>query len=80
MPAEPKIKASYKQKQEFKKINERIAQLEGEKATITGQIAAGTSDVNQLMTWTNRLQAIDGELEEMELAWLELSELDGIGD
>jgi ATP-binding cassette subfamily F protein uup len=77
-PAEPKIKASYKQKQEFKKINETIARLEGEKEMITSQIAAGTSDVNQLMTWTNRLQAIDGELEEMELAWLELSELDGI--
>ncbi|OYX16469.1 MAG: ABC transporter [Algoriphagus sp. 32-45-6] len=76
----PKVKASYKQKQEFKKINESIAKLEGEKATITDQIAAGTSDVNQLMTWTNRLQAIDGELEELELAWLELSELDGIED
>lgn len=74
----PKVKASFKQKQEFKKINESIAKLEGEKATITDQIAAGTSDVNQLMTWTNRLQAIDGELEELELAWLELSELDGI--
>ncbi len=73
-----KVKASFKQKQEFKKINETIAKLEGEKSTITDQIAAGTSDVNQLMTWTNRLQAIDRELEELELAWLELSELDGI--
>lgn len=78
--AAPKVKASFKQKQEFKKINESIAKLEGEKATITDQIAAGTSDVNQLLNWTNRLQAIDGELEELELAWLELSELDGIGD
>ena len=76
----PKVKASFKQKQEFKKINESIAKLEGEKATITDQISAGTSDVNQLMTWTNRLQAIDGELEELELTWLELSELDGIAD
>jgi ABC transport system ATP-binding/permease protein len=74
----PKVKASFKQKQEFKKINETIAKLEGEKATITDQIAAGTSDVNQLMTWTNRLQAIDRELEELELTWLDLSELDGI--
>lgn len=74
----PKVKASFKQKQEFKKINETIAKLEGEKSTITDQIAVGTSDVNQLMTWTNRLQAIDRELEELELAWLELSELDGI--
>jgi ABC transport system ATP-binding/permease protein len=78
--AAPKAKASFKQKQEFKKINETIAKLEGEKSTITDQIAAGTSDVNQLMTWTNRLQAIDRELEESELAWLDLSELDGIED
>ncbi|MFN3758283.1 MAG: ABC-F family ATP-binding cassette domain-containing protein [Algoriphagus aquaeductus] len=76
----PKVKASFKQKQEFKKINETITKLEGEKSTITDQISAGTSDVNQLMTWTNRLQAIDRELEELELAWLELSELDGIED
>ena len=73
-----KAKASYKQKQEFKKINETIAKLEGEKAKITDQIAVGTTDMDQLMTWTNRLQAIDRELEELELSWLELSELDGI--
>jgi ATP-binding cassette subfamily F protein uup len=40
----------------------------------------GTADVSLLLTWTNRLQSIDGELEELELSWLELSELDGIAD
>ena len=75
-----KVKASYKQKQEFKEINETIAKLEAEKAKITEQITIGTADVSQLLTWTNRLQAIDGELEELELSWLELSELDGITD
>ncbi len=78
--ASPKLKASYKQKQEFKQLNETIAKLEAEKATITEQITLGTADVSQLLTWTNRLQAIDGELEELELSWLELSELDGIAD
>ena len=78
--ASPKLKASYKQKQEFKKVNETIAQLEAEKATLTDQITVGTPDVNLLLTWTTRLQAIDGELEELELSWLELSELDGIAD
>ena len=76
----PKLKASYKQKQEFKQLNETIAKLEAEKATITEQITVGTADVSQLLSWTNRLQAIDGELEELELSWLELSELDGISD
>ena len=76
----PKVKASFKQKQEFKKVTETMSKLEGEKSTITDQITAGTSDVNQLMTWTNRLQSIDRELEELELAWLDLSELEGIED
>ncbi len=78
--ATPKVKASYKQKQEFKKTNEIIAKLEAEKEGLNRKIVAGTSDMNQLMTWSNRLQAIDGELEELELIWLELSELDGIED
>lgn len=78
--ASPKLKASYKQKQEFKKVNETIAKLEAEKATLTNQITVGTLDVNLLLTWTTRLQAIDGELEELELSWLELSELDGVSD
>ena len=78
--ASPKLKASYKQKQEFKQLNETIAKLEAEKATVTEQITVGTADVSLLLTWTNRLQAIDGELEELELSWLELSELDGITD
>ncbi|MBN7809346.1 ABC-F family ATP-binding cassette domain-containing protein [Algoriphagus sp. H41] len=78
--AAAKVKASYKQKQEFKKTNETIAKLEAEKEELNGKIIAGTSDMDQLMTWSSRLQAIDGELEELELAWLELSELDGIAD
>lgn len=76
--ASPKVKASYKQKQEFKKLNETIAKLEAEKSSLTEKIASGTSDMNELMSWSNRLQAIDNELEESELTWLELSELDGI--
>jgi ABC transport system ATP-binding/permease protein len=74
----PKVKASFKQKQEFKKVTEAMAKLEVEKTKLTDQISAGTSEVDQLMAWSNRLQAIDSEMEELELAWLELSELEGI--
>ncbi|HSF54778.1 MAG TPA: hypothetical protein VLA71_13570, partial [Algoriphagus sp.] len=74
----PKVKASYKQKQEFKTVTETMAKLEAEKSKLSDEISAGTADVNQLMTKSNRLQAIDKELEELELTWLELSELDGI--
>ena len=76
----PKVKASFKQKQEFKTVTGTMAKLEAEKSKISEEIATGISDVNQLMTKSNRLQAIDKELEELELTWLELSELDGIED
>jgi ATP-binding cassette subfamily F protein uup len=76
----PKVKASFKQKQEFKKVTEAMAKLEAEKAKLTDQISTGAPEVDQLMAWSNRLQAIDSEMEELELTWLELSELDGIAD
>lgn len=75
-----KIKASYKQKQEFKKTNEQIAKLEGEKEKITAQIAAGIEDHEDLLKLSNRIAEIDSELEELEMTWLELSELEGIED
>ncbi len=76
-PAE-KPKASYKQKQEFKEVNASIAKLEKEKASITDKIAAGIDDHEELIKQSNRIAEIDAALEELELTWLELSELDGI--
>ncbi|TDQ17360.1 ATP-binding cassette subfamily F protein uup [Algoriphagus boseongensis] len=76
----PKVKASFKQKQEFKKTNETIAKLEEEKISLEEQIASGMEDLDLLMKYSNRLQAIAHELEELELTWLELSELEGIED
>lgn len=75
-----KIKASYKQKQEFKKTNEQIAKLEGEKEKITAQIGAGIEDHEELLKLSNRIAEIDSELEGLEMIWLELSELEGIED
>jgi len=76
----PKTKASYKQKQEFKKTNEAIAKLEGEKENITQKISEGIDNHEELMKLSNRIGEIDSELEELEMSWLELSELEGIED
>ncbi|MCS5491492.1 ABC-F family ATP-binding cassette domain-containing protein [Algoriphagus limi] len=73
-----KNKASYKQKQEFKKITETIGNLEEEKAQLTEKISSGIDDHQELLELSNRIAEIDGELEELEMAWLELSELEGI--
>nr|HAD51821.1 hypothetical protein [Algoriphagus sp.] len=60
--------------------NEQIAKLEGEKEKITAQIAAGIEDHEDLLKLSNRIAEIDSELEELEMTWLELSELEGIED
>ncbi len=77
-PATGKVKASFKQKNEFKEVNASIAKLEKEKAEITEKIAGGIDDHEELIKLSNRIGEIDSELEELELTWLELSELDGI--
>ncbi|MEN2281750.1 ABC-F family ATP-binding cassette domain-containing protein [Algoriphagus sp. SE2] len=77
-PSTTAIKASYKQKQEFKEVNASIAKLEKEKASITDKISAGIEDHEELIKQSNRIAEIDANLEELEMVWLELSELDGI--
>ena len=73
-----KSKASFKQKTEFKDVNVSMAKLEKEKAELTEKISGGNSDHEELMKISARMQAIDSDLEELELTWLELSELEGI--
>jgi ATP-binding cassette subfamily F protein uup len=76
--APSKSKASFKQKNEFKEVNASMAKLENEKAELTEKISGGNSDHEELMKISSRMLEIDSQLEELELNWLELSELDGI--
>jgi len=76
--APSKAKASFKQKNEFKEVTASMAKLEKEKAELTEKISGGNSDHEELMKISSRMLEIDSKLEELELTWLELSELDGI--
>ncbi|WP_200975779.1 ABC-F family ATP-binding cassette domain-containing protein [Echinicola sp. 20G] len=73
-------KASFKQKQEFKQIQTEIDKLENQKEELFNKINAGTEDHEALLDWSTSIQGIDEKLEELELRWLELSELDDIMD
>jgi ATP-binding cassette subfamily F protein uup len=73
-----KVKASFKQKTEFKEVSAFMATLEKEKTELTEKITGGNSDHEELMKISARMLEVDSELEELELTWLELSELDGI--
>lgn len=74
-----KVKASFKEKKEFEEINATIEKLTVEKEELVARISEGTEDHQALLEWSNRIQELDGLLEELEMRWLELSELDGIG-
>lgn len=71
-------KASFKEKMEFEEINNKIGLLNLQKEEVLEKINKGTEDHEELINWSTQIQEIDGKLEELELRWLELSELDGI--
>lgn len=74
-----KPKATFKDKKEFEDINAKMESLNAEKEKLFTLITAGTDDHEALMEWSAALKKIDEDLEELELRWLELSELVGIG-
>jgi ATP-binding cassette subfamily F protein uup len=70
-----KRKASFKEKQEYEKLQAEIDSFEGEKQVLTAKINGGTSDHKQLIEWSERIRVISNAIEEKTLRWLELSEL-----
>jgi ATP-binding cassette subfamily F protein uup len=75
---EPKVKASFKEKKEFEGLNGQIEALNSEKTKLVSQISSGTEDHESLLKWSQRIQELEETLEELEMRWLELSELEGI--
>lgn len=73
-PAEKK-KASFKEKQEFDKLQQEIDSLEKQKAAIARRFAEGTSDHQQLEQWSKEIKQISDAIDEKTLRWLQLSEL-----
>ncbi|HEY3405780.1 MAG TPA: ABC-F family ATP-binding cassette domain-containing protein, partial [Ohtaekwangia sp.] len=68
-------KASFKEKQEFEKLQSEIAELEKKKEEITHLLNQGTTDHKQLQQWSLDIQNINSTLEEKTMRWLELSEI-----
>ncbi len=69
-----KKKWSYKEKLEFETLEKSIAQLESEKAKLTEQLNAGSSNHEDILGWSKRIADITTDLDEKGLRWLELSE------
>lgn len=74
---EQRRKKTYKEKCEFERLEKEIAALEEEQKTIEEALCSGTLSIDELTKKSKRLPLVKDELEEKEMRWLELSEIDG---
>ncbi|UKJ07002.1 ABC-F family ATP-binding cassette domain-containing protein [Solitalea lacus] len=74
-PAEKGRKMSFKEKQEFEQLEKDIATLESRKAEITSIFENPSANSDELHKLSTEMETIVESLEEKELRWLELSEL-----
>lgn len=73
--APTKKKVSFKDKREFELLENELAELNKEKASITEKLSTGDLSFDELQKLSNRIAEITSLLDEKELRWLELSEL-----
>lgn len=74
---EQRRKKTYKEKCEFERLEKEIAALEEEQKSIEEALCSGTLLIDELTEKSKRLPIIKDELEEKEMRWLELSEING---
>ena len=70
-----KRKMSFKEKWEYEQLTEKISVLEEERKQLEEELCSGKLSVDELTEKSKRLPLLKDELDELELRWLELSEL-----
>lgn len=73
-PVEKK-KISFKDKQEYEKLQSEIEMLEKKKSEIALRFSEGTTDHQLLESWSKEIKTLSDTIDEKTLRWLELSEL-----
>ena len=72
---EQKRKLSFKEKKELEELEEKLPKLEEEKATLEALLSGGTSTADEISKASKRYQEVQEELDEAEMRWLELSDI-----
>ena len=67
---------SYKEKREYEQLEKDIKALETEKASLEEALSSGQLTVEEITEKSKRLPIVNNELDEKEMRWLELDELD----
>ncbi len=70
-----RVYVSQEDRKEFKKIEKQLQKIEEDKAKITEQFNNADLSPDKIMELTKQLQALQAELEDKEMRWLELSEM-----
>ncbi|NHE59111.1 ABC-F family ATP-binding cassette domain-containing protein [Cyclobacterium plantarum] len=71
-------KASFKDKKEFETISQDLENLARKKESYINKINEGTENHQTLIEWSMEIESIEKKTADLEMRWLELSELDGI--
>ena len=70
-----KKKLSFKEKRELETLESDLENLQKEKAGLEAQLSQGNLSFEALQTATARFAAVSALIDEKEMRWLELSEL-----
>jgi ABC transport system ATP-binding/permease protein len=70
-----KKKPSFKEKQEYDKLQNEIQKLEEKKKEVTQMLNSGEADHRKLQDWSQQVQQITDAIEQKTMRWLELAEL-----
>ncbi len=72
-----KRKMSFKEKREYEQLTKDIDALNAEQKKLEEELCSGTLSVDELTEKSKRLPEIKDELDEKEMRWLELAEIEG---
>ena len=70
-----KKKLSFKEKQEYERLEKEISQLEAEQQEIEQKLCSGQLPIDMITEYSIRLPILKDELDEKSMRWLELSEM-----
>ena len=68
---------SYKEKREYEQLSKDIEALTAEQKNLEEELCSGNLSVEELTEKSKRLPEIKDELDEKEMRWLELAEIEG---
>ena len=70
-----KKKLSFKEKQEYERLEKEISQLEAEQQEIEQKLCSGELPIDKITEYSIRLPILKDELDEKSMRWLELAEM-----